>query len=366
MQLYQLLPAVIRIRDALYQGANAESILRGIVYALEQESDTVNQQTSDLSKLVDTDNCPVRYLPFLADMLGLPPEGEWSEAKRRFFVESVVRLYKMSGQQLSWRKVLGFYGYRKYFPWELWKSIIYEVFDYSLFQDYTHRYKAARVDIRSEEDWYVEDILLGDIVYSTFTTSSPVTGASQNADDLPTGAVYRNGTLSGIVVVVVNRSTGVYSYSFDTQSCDEDDHISVVITATVTGVTQSFTLLNGRIDKESVVPPANFDDNLTLEAMRPIHVLIRRPGITVDVGVDDYYIFSDAEFYPSPSTLVNVVMVDNIPAQTDTLEMITTCLSFCETGACQTGCEGSACQVGPCQVWCDTVCQTTCEFTGTG
>lgn len=69
-----------------------------------------------------------------------------------------------------------------------------------------------------------------------FTTRSPVTGASANADSTPTGTVYVNGTADGASVTVTNVTTGVYKAAVTLPALSFGDIVDLVIAATVDGV----------------------------------------------------------------------------------------------------------------------------------
>lgn len=150
---YSLLPLVMRLRsETATPNANEESVLQRIVYMLEQEAEVVSDQIDGITDLVQPDECPIAYLPLLARLLGIHYSADWSETKRRLFVKAAGLIWHIKATRLSWTTFLEAHGHEDYFPWELWKSQVYEEFDYSLWQDYGHPYKAARVDIRRPWD----------------------------------------------------------------------------------------------------------------------------------------------------------------------------------------------------------------------
>jgi len=158
MDLYRLLPEIIRARDRLASGVglnldDQETILQKIFYALEEECDTTDDLTIGLSDLYNFDTCPPQYFPLLELFLGTQWPADWSEERRRLVLSAIVKLYHTSGQRLSWVAVLNLFGHTGFFPWELWKETIYEDFDYSLYGaddgSYYYQYHAARIDVRN-------------------------------------------------------------------------------------------------------------------------------------------------------------------------------------------------------------------------
>lgn len=155
MDLYELLPSVIRTQDRLGSGVGSttqETILQKLFYALSEVVGTTEQITEGLSDLYNSVTCDAQYLPLLQYMLGSTWPGEWPESRRRQVVSSLVKLYHHSGQRLSWTSVLNLLGYSGFFPWELWKQDVFEDFDYFLeggADGYYGIFHAARVDIRN-------------------------------------------------------------------------------------------------------------------------------------------------------------------------------------------------------------------------
>jgi len=158
MDLYRLLPEIVRAKDRLASGVglnldDQETILQKIFYLLEQECDTTDELREGLKELYSFETCPVEYFPLLERFLGTQWPAEWPEERRRLVLSAIVKLYHTSGQRLSWVAVLNLFGHTGFFPWELWKETIYEDFDYSLYGeddgDYYYQYHAARIDIRN-------------------------------------------------------------------------------------------------------------------------------------------------------------------------------------------------------------------------
>ena len=69
-----------------------------------------------------------------------------------------------------------------------------------------------------------------------FTTRVFSTGVGTNADSLPTGAVYVNGTANAATVTVTNITTGIYKAAATMPTLAAADAVELVISATVGGV----------------------------------------------------------------------------------------------------------------------------------
>jgi hypothetical protein len=141
--------------DALASGGvDAEGNLKKITYALESEVGVTEDEIAGLADLLDTDKCNPEFLIFISATLGtlIGAEPSLGETRARWMVRNLVSFYKIKGTQLSWRKrflrhfnsgELSFW----YRAWELWKSIPYEIGNYSRYLDYTHQLRAARYDL---------------------------------------------------------------------------------------------------------------------------------------------------------------------------------------------------------------------------
>lgn len=285
---YSLLPLIMRVRSEFATAdMGEESVLQKICYMLEQEAEVTSDEIAGLATLDDIDECPIGYLPLIAKLLGIPYSATWSETKRRMFVKAAGLLWHIKGSRTSWEAFLNAHGQKNYFPWELWKSVVYEEFDYALYPDYEHRFKSARVDIRR----------------STDNTDPP--------------------------------NHGLFT---------EDEHV---------------------------------------EPVRPIHVLIRRPGEYVSDRTEYLGSVNDTEGYGETGDFVAgaywIGDVDPLddggffgPTEYPSYEgepgldlsvscSNTTCEVTCQT-TCTSGCEAS-CQYGACEIGCQTFCQTNCQLT---
>src|SRR5580704_6374030 len=75
-----------------------------------------------------------------------------------------------------------------------------------------------------------------------FTTRVFSTGVVTNADSLPTGTLYLNGVANGATVTVTNVSTGLYKAAVTLPTLAVNDLVELVITATVSSITDSATI----------------------------------------------------------------------------------------------------------------------------
>jgi hypothetical protein len=79
----------------------------------------------------------------------------------------------------------------------------------------------------------------GQSVTVLFSTRVFSTGVGSNADSLPTGALYKNGTLNGATVTVTNITTGLYKAQVTLPTLAIADQVEIAITATVSTITDS-------------------------------------------------------------------------------------------------------------------------------
>ena len=101
MELYNLLPEIIRRKDQGTKGAgSAETVLERIFYAFETDVGTSKDLVDGLRDLFDISNCPKQYLPLLQRFLGSSWPGEWGQQKIRKVLKGLVKLYHTSGQRL--------------------------------------------------------------------------------------------------------------------------------------------------------------------------------------------------------------------------------------------------------------------------
>ena len=162
MRLYNLLPFIIRVRDALASGSlegeqTTEGVLAKLVSCFEEELGVVEEEIRNLTDLVDIDSCPERFLPFLASLVGGEFSASWSLEKKRNVLKAIGALIKIKACQRSWRAILNWRGYQGYFPWEMCKSRMYEDFDYAPLEEgtelcsYHYPYKSTRIELSTGE-----------------------------------------------------------------------------------------------------------------------------------------------------------------------------------------------------------------------
>jgi phage tail-like protein len=154
---YSLLPALLRLRDKFYSGASEteEGVLEKVVSLLEEQAQEITEDTDRLYDEFSIDTCAENLIPYLAQLFGAEFDSGWSASKRRAFVGSIIWLYKIKGQRLSWEALLRQYGHGGFFPWELWKQQLYETDQYTLEPDGYSSIKSARVDLRKADETYL-------------------------------------------------------------------------------------------------------------------------------------------------------------------------------------------------------------------
>lgn len=79
----------------------------------------------------------------------------------------------------------------------------------------------------------------GQSVTVLFTTRVFATGIGTNADSLPSGTLYLNGTANGATVTVTNISTGLYKAAVTLPTLAVNDEVEIIIAATVSLISDS-------------------------------------------------------------------------------------------------------------------------------
>jgi hypothetical protein len=83
----------------------------------------------------------------------------------------------------------------------------------------------------------------------TFTVGSPQTGAQVAADSLPTGLLRLNGVDNGAPVTITAQATsGEYDFSVTLPTLTAGQHVELLITATVGGITRAGVVAEGYAD----------------------------------------------------------------------------------------------------------------------
>lgn len=92
----------------------------------------------------------------------------------------------------------------------------------------------------------------GQNITTVFTVSDPSSGAAINADSLPTGILYINGTANAASVTVTNITTGVYKAAVILPSLSAGDVVEIRITAAVSTVTGEGVVFSGIAETKRV------------------------------------------------------------------------------------------------------------------
>lgn len=158
MDLYSLLPAIVRLRDSATIGSTSEGVIQRLIYTLEQDSDVVADEITGLLDLINSDECDPKYLLYISMMLGFAisdlSTSETPSLKfARWFVKNLVSFYKIKGTHLSWQKQWTYVDNESLMrAWELWKSNVYERGVYYRYGggNYYGIFHAARVDLYRE------------------------------------------------------------------------------------------------------------------------------------------------------------------------------------------------------------------------
>jgi predicted aspartyl protease len=88
----------------------------------------------------------------------------------------------------------------------------------------------------------------GQSVAAMFTTRAFATGIGVNADSLPTGVLYLNGTANAATVTITNISTGLYKAIVTMPTLAVGDEVELVISATVSSVSDKDVVWNDSCD----------------------------------------------------------------------------------------------------------------------
>lgn len=91
----------------------------------------------------------------------------------------------------------------------------------------------------------------GEAIKDSFTTRNPATGAGTAATGTPTGVLYRNNVATAVTVTIALVTGNIYSVDLTFPALGASlalgDTVSLQITATVSGVSDTGTLFTGRI-----------------------------------------------------------------------------------------------------------------------
>lgn len=96
-------------------------------------------------------------------------------------------------------------------------------------------------------------LLSGQTITKVFTTRNFSTGAAANADSLPTGTLYINGTANAATVTVTNITTGVYKAAVTLPALSPGDVVELAISATVSAVADNAVVYTDSCDASAIV-----------------------------------------------------------------------------------------------------------------
>jgi len=301
---YELLPAIIKLRDAISSGQESDTLLQKIFYMLDQEADWADGKINTIYDLIDPNDCPEEYLPMLATLVDFPLQGGWTEDKKRMAILGAVKLYCRKGVVASWRAVLAMFGHPEMDIQELYKNEIHPVDGYSTEKDYFD-FPAARIDLTE----YGSTILPPD-----------------------TDPVWQGIELMRPIHVLVRR---------DLVKDETQDAISAS-DSTEAGSFSKITDCAGMLS----------DGDVTL------------PGEECQVGlqISSYACTNFSCEATSCETFCEGSCESICETECETSCQIgceNVCQTFCE-GECESFCEGT-CTVS-CQVWCQLYCQQNCQY----
>ena len=342
MDLYRLLPAIVRFHDEEASGGEVIPVLRRIVQAIELQGQSTQDDIAGLADILDIDVCDEKFLPYLSFINGERPFSDWPVLKKRMFVGDLAFLYKIKAMPKSLMALLYLFGVIDIGVAELFKTQLHETFDYIRVREY-QGLRAARI-----EYYHV------------------------NSDGEETCRVPFLQHVSGMANTCPSISV--------------DGIMSV----------------NSVVDISDVLPEDKIE---VLRRMYPIHVLERRSGhledgkqeimsdelasltegsmycscqfmcetacetdcesggeTSGDPGLCDFQLLGEWEESVSLDDAGYYASFDPLPVSCAGLQVYIEdiCQSGCEAGACQ----GGACEGYGCQVWCQNNCQDTCTVMG--
>ena len=300
LELYSLLPRILRHFDEEGSGGTVVPVLRKIVRAIELQIWSTYSDINGVLNLVDVDIVDEEYLPFLGFLNGEKAFAEWSLVKKRMFIGDLAFLYKIKAMPKSLMALLYLYGITDLRVAELYKEQLHETFSYLRDPGYVG-IRAARIEYYhiNEETGQEESI------YPFLNHNAGISG-------------------SGISIVF----DGIYA-------------------------------VNSVVDIEERMSQDKVD---FLRRMYPIHVKERRSGYMEDgkqqITEDDLGEIQEGVFYCSCENRCETgceLMCELACEIGCESNCETGCETFCESG-CETGCE-VACETG-----CETSNEVTDVF----
>lgn len=149
IRLYDLLPLIIRMRDAEASGGEGiDPILARVTdRLLQDEADEHVALVQGLRDLYDCLQVENPYRTLLFQFLGQQRAEGWSESLERFVLCETIPWHKISGTVHGWEKTMAYRLAGAYDFFELYKTELNETGDYSNHTNATYPYRAARVGI---------------------------------------------------------------------------------------------------------------------------------------------------------------------------------------------------------------------------
>lgn len=117
----------------------------------------------------------------------------------------------------------------------------------------------------------------GQSVTVLFTTRVFATGVGTNADSLPTGTLYVNGTSNAATVTVTNISTGLYKAAVTLPTLAIKDEVEILISATVSSVSDASVIWG---DVKDVALDSSGDVTFNNTTIGTVTTLTNLPAIT--------------------------------------------------------------------------------------
>lgn len=149
MKLYDLLPLIIRLRDAEASGGfSIDPILKKITDAtLQEEADEFIALAVAMKDLYDYLKAGSEYRSMLFYLLGQQVAEGWYESLERFMLSGSVAWHKISGTVFGWDRANIYRAASSYSFTELFKTEPNEEADYNTHRNSTFPYKSSRIAV---------------------------------------------------------------------------------------------------------------------------------------------------------------------------------------------------------------------------
>jgi phage tail-like protein len=186
-----MLPTVLRWLDNQIPAPSGDLVLGSVAGLVDSLTADTESAIAGLGDLIDPEACPSEFLPFLLSHFGMEAGSGWDDTRKRLLAGGAVPLWRSKGTVAAWEGWRRLHHNLTYRPVELWKSTIYEVFNYSAVRDYGYPYRAARVDLPGDRDSFGQDESQRPIhvLLRPYGESSSRTSLVDSALDTPGGTV---------------------------------------------------------------------------------------------------------------------------------------------------------------------------------